>query len=187
MRVREWYLSGHAKQHRQTILLSSFASAEANALFNRACVNIAGKVRLKVDYKVSRLTKHMLLFVCLRLVLFFQLLLLLPPLLPLPLPPPLLLLLPPVLVFNCVKVWPTSMRTLHVSRSHWLCLLFLMAVATLVSASSHARCSVVSSKYCAYQAWLKCPCCGWARDAKGDSIQRTSAFQPLLDPVKHLS
>ncbi|KAL3145860.1 hypothetical protein ABBQ38_015229 [Trebouxia sp. C0009 RCD-2024] len=51
MRVREWYLSGHAKQHRQTILLSSFATAEANALFNRACVNSAGKVRLKVHHK----------------------------------------------------------------------------------------------------------------------------------------
>ncbi|KAL3155972.1 hypothetical protein ABBQ32_012964 [Trebouxia sp. C0010 RCD-2024] len=51
MRVREWYLSGHAKQHRQTILLSSFATAEANALFNRACVNSAGKVRLKVQHK----------------------------------------------------------------------------------------------------------------------------------------
>lgn len=52
MRVREWYLSGHAQQHRQTILLSSFASAEANALFNRACRNHAGKVRLKVNHKV---------------------------------------------------------------------------------------------------------------------------------------
>jgi U3 small nucleolar RNA-associated protein 25 len=52
MRVREWYLSGHAKQHRQTILLSSFATAEANALFNRTCVNHAGKARLKVAYKV---------------------------------------------------------------------------------------------------------------------------------------
>ena len=52
MRVREWYLSGHAKQHRQTILLSSFATAEANALFNRLCVNHAGKARLKVSYKV---------------------------------------------------------------------------------------------------------------------------------------
>ena len=52
MRGREWYLSGHAKQHRQTILLSSFATAEANALFNRMCVNHAGKARLKVSYKV---------------------------------------------------------------------------------------------------------------------------------------
>ncbi len=52
MRGREWYLSGHAKQHRQTILLSSFATAEANALFNRRCVNHAGKARLKVSYKV---------------------------------------------------------------------------------------------------------------------------------------
>ncbi|DBA80702.1 TPA: hypothetical protein ACH3X1_007943 [Trebouxia sp. C0004] len=51
MRVREWYLSGNAKQHRQTILLSSFATAEANALFNRMCVNHAGKARLKVSYK----------------------------------------------------------------------------------------------------------------------------------------
>ena len=53
MRVREWYLSGHAKQHRQTILLSSFATAEANALFNRMCINHAGKARLKLAYQVS--------------------------------------------------------------------------------------------------------------------------------------
>lgn len=53
MRVREWYLSGHAKQHRQTILLSSFATAEANALFNRMCINYAGKARLKLANQVS--------------------------------------------------------------------------------------------------------------------------------------
>lgn len=52
MRVREWYLSGHAKQHRQTIMLGSFATAEANALFNRSCDNHAGKARLKMLYKV---------------------------------------------------------------------------------------------------------------------------------------
>lgn len=52
MRVREWYLSGSARQYRQTILLSSFASAEVNALFNRSCSNHAGKVRLKVNHKV---------------------------------------------------------------------------------------------------------------------------------------
>lgn len=51
MRVREWYLSGHAKQHRQTIMLGSFATAEANALFNRSCDNHAGKARLKMTYK----------------------------------------------------------------------------------------------------------------------------------------
>ena len=53
MRVREWYLSGQARQFRQTILLSSFASAEVNALFNRSCSNHAGKVRLKVSHKVG--------------------------------------------------------------------------------------------------------------------------------------
>ena len=57
MRVREWYLSGQARQFRQTILLSSFGSAEVNALFNRSCSNHAGKVRLKVTHKVSRLAR----------------------------------------------------------------------------------------------------------------------------------
>ena len=63
MRVREWYLSGHAKQHRQTILLSSFATAEANALFNRMCINHAGKARLKLAYQVClAATNHQLMY-----------------------------------------------------------------------------------------------------------------------------
>ncbi|KAK9823260.1 hypothetical protein WJX72_001434 [[Myrmecia] bisecta] len=51
MRVREWYLSGWGRFYRQTIVLSSFASAEMNALFNRTCVNHAGKARLRPVYK----------------------------------------------------------------------------------------------------------------------------------------
>ncbi|KAL4445727.1 hypothetical protein ABPG77_008926 [Micractinium sp. CCAP 211/92] len=47
MRVRDWALSGHGALYRQTVLLSSFASAEMNALLARTCRNAAGKVRLK--------------------------------------------------------------------------------------------------------------------------------------------
>ena len=53
MRVREAFLSGWGRHLRQTIMLSSFASAEMNALFNRACVNIAGKLRLRPVYEVG--------------------------------------------------------------------------------------------------------------------------------------
>ena len=59
-RVKEWYLSGLAKHYRQTIMLSSFASAELNALFNRLCVNHAGKVKLRPKYKVRICSLHTL-------------------------------------------------------------------------------------------------------------------------------
>ena len=53
MRVKEWCLGGQARHYRQTILLSSFVSAELNALFSRTCVNHAGKARLKPVQKVG--------------------------------------------------------------------------------------------------------------------------------------
>jgi len=46
MRVREWCLAGQARYYRQTIMMSSFASAEMNALLARGCVNHSGAVRL---------------------------------------------------------------------------------------------------------------------------------------------
>ncbi len=44
-RIRPWCLEGWARYFRQTSVLSEFASAEMNAFFNRACHNLAGKVR----------------------------------------------------------------------------------------------------------------------------------------------
>lgn len=46
MRVREWMLSGQAKHYRQTIILSSFASAEMNSLIVRKCCNHSGRIRV---------------------------------------------------------------------------------------------------------------------------------------------
>jgi U3 small nucleolar RNA-associated protein 25 len=46
MRVRPFYLAGQARLYRQTILLGSYASAEANALFARAAASHAGKARV---------------------------------------------------------------------------------------------------------------------------------------------
>ncbi|GMH45274.1 hypothetical protein BSKO_13231 [Bryopsis sp. KO-2023] len=52
MRVRELFLKSHGRHYRQTIMLSSFATAEMNSLFNGpACTNHRGKVRLKKKYR----------------------------------------------------------------------------------------------------------------------------------------
>ncbi|CAL9112271.1 unnamed protein product [Musa textilis] len=51
MRIRQWYLDGHARFYRQTILLTSFVNPEMNALFNRSCLNYEGKVKLISQYK----------------------------------------------------------------------------------------------------------------------------------------
>ena len=48
MRVRESHLEGLAKHHRQTIVLSSFASPEVNALARNQCANVAGRARWRV-------------------------------------------------------------------------------------------------------------------------------------------
>ncbi|CAK9199357.1 unnamed protein product [Sphagnum troendelagicum] len=50
MRIREWYLNGHARHYRQTIILSAFSDAGVNALFSRTCVNHASKVKLRCEY-----------------------------------------------------------------------------------------------------------------------------------------
>jgi hypothetical protein len=43
------HLSGYARHYRQTVLLSSFASADMNALSGRACANHAGRLSLQPD------------------------------------------------------------------------------------------------------------------------------------------
>ncbi|KAK6621434.1 hypothetical protein RUM44_001241 [Polyplax serrata] len=45
-RVRSWALNGWTKFYRQTLLFSSVASSELNAVFNRRCFNYAGKIRV---------------------------------------------------------------------------------------------------------------------------------------------
>ena len=50
-RVYESHLNGFAKHLRQTILLSAFQTPEQNSFFNRRCVNVEGKLRLKTAYK----------------------------------------------------------------------------------------------------------------------------------------
>ncbi|KAF7153893.1 hypothetical protein RHSIM_Rhsim01G0197100 [Rhododendron simsii] len=51
MRIRQWYLDGHAQFYRQTIILGSYLNPEINGLFNRHCVNYQGKVKLVCEHK----------------------------------------------------------------------------------------------------------------------------------------
>ncbi|KAJ4957649.1 hypothetical protein NE237_024760 [Protea cynaroides] len=51
MRIRQWYLEGHARFYRQTIILGSFINPDINALFNHLCVNHQGKVKLICENK----------------------------------------------------------------------------------------------------------------------------------------
>ncbi|KAJ6327818.1 hypothetical protein OIU78_014640 [Salix suchowensis] len=51
MRIRKWYLDGHARFYRQTIVLGGYANPDINASFNRQCVNYQGKVKLICQYK----------------------------------------------------------------------------------------------------------------------------------------
>ena len=48
MRVRESHLEGLARHHRQTVVLSAFASPEINALSRNQCANVAGRARWRV-------------------------------------------------------------------------------------------------------------------------------------------
>lgn len=50
MRIREWYLNGHGRYFRQTIVLSTFVDAGINSFFNRSCSNFAGKLKLRSEY-----------------------------------------------------------------------------------------------------------------------------------------
>ena len=49
-RVRSWYLDGHAKYLRQTILLSTFNFPSLNKLYTSNMLNVAGKVRFSKPY-----------------------------------------------------------------------------------------------------------------------------------------
>ena len=51
MRIRQWYLDGHAQFYRQTIILGSYLNPDMNASFNHHCVNYQGKVKLVCEYK----------------------------------------------------------------------------------------------------------------------------------------
>ena len=52
MRIREWYLAGHAKKYLQSIVLSSYATAELNS-FIGSCSNFEGLVKFpaKIEAK----------------------------------------------------------------------------------------------------------------------------------------
>ena len=52
-RVRQAYLDGAVRRYRQSVLLSSFASPEMNALLARSCASHAGKAKLVARHKVS--------------------------------------------------------------------------------------------------------------------------------------
>lgn len=51
MRIRPWYLDGHAQFYRQTIILASYLNPDINALFNHHCVNYQGKVKSVCEHK----------------------------------------------------------------------------------------------------------------------------------------
>ncbi|KMZ69897.1 U3 small nucleolar RNA-associated protein 25 [Zostera marina] len=51
MRIRPWYLDGHVRFYRQTILLGSFQNQDINATFNNLCLNYKGKIKSVSDHK----------------------------------------------------------------------------------------------------------------------------------------
>ncbi|CAG8451384.1 10406_t:CDS:10 [Acaulospora morrowiae] len=52
-RVKNWYLDGRAKYFRQNIIISEYLTPEINAIFNKQMMNIAGKLKIKMDYEGS--------------------------------------------------------------------------------------------------------------------------------------
>ena len=54
-RVRSWYLDGHARYFRQTLVLGAFITPEINRLFKQYMQNAAGKVRTQPEYIGSML------------------------------------------------------------------------------------------------------------------------------------
>ncbi|KAL8728127.1 MAG: hypothetical protein Q9181_005454 [Wetmoreana brouardii] len=49
-RVRPWYLDGHAKYYRQTVLFSAFNFPSLNKLYTKQMLNIAGKIKFSKSY-----------------------------------------------------------------------------------------------------------------------------------------
>ena len=49
-RVRNWYLDGHAKHRRQTIVFTAYNTPELNNLFNNHFLNVTGKVKVQPEY-----------------------------------------------------------------------------------------------------------------------------------------
>ena len=49
-RIKRMYLEELAKYFRQTLIFSAFANPELNALFNRKCMNVEGKVSRSVAF-----------------------------------------------------------------------------------------------------------------------------------------
>ena len=54
-RVRNWYLDGHAKYLRQTIILSDYLTPEINSLVSKNLHNVAGTIRYKSIYQGAML------------------------------------------------------------------------------------------------------------------------------------
>jgi len=52
-RVKPWYLEGHARFLRQTLLFGRYDTPEARALFNHNCRNVAGKQRLDATRELN--------------------------------------------------------------------------------------------------------------------------------------
>ncbi|KAI4201934.1 MAG: hypothetical protein LQ350_002982 [Teloschistes chrysophthalmus] len=50
-RVRNWYLDGHAKYYRQTLLFSAFNFPSLNKIYTQQMLNLAGKIKLSKVYE----------------------------------------------------------------------------------------------------------------------------------------
>ncbi|RUS20830.1 hypothetical protein BC937DRAFT_94279 [Endogone sp. FLAS-F59071] len=48
-RVKNWYLDGRAKNLRQTLIFSDFLTPEINALFNKHCRNVSGRIKVRPE------------------------------------------------------------------------------------------------------------------------------------------
>ncbi|ORY37110.1 DUF1253-domain-containing protein [Rhizoclosmatium globosum] len=52
-RIKSWYLDGRANLVRQNILLSHFSAPEINALMNKSCKNVDGRIKISSTYTGS--------------------------------------------------------------------------------------------------------------------------------------
>lgn len=58
-RVKSWYLDGHARHLRQTILLSSYETPQIRAFFTNELRNLAGKIRFETRYDGVKIPEGM--------------------------------------------------------------------------------------------------------------------------------